>query len=169
MKIADLPRPIIYTRQTFFSLLLSGYASGVAPEIVSRFKGDPGTKRNVWEDTGGWLGIDEWRTSSLGDGSNGTTSIYQKNTLLWEMQYGGNYPEHAIPFLREALLENYSRHVWCGGRGSQKYFKDDYRYFNNVGIGSDFTNFYGQETIEQKIDGLWTPIGTHHYRGGFLY
>lgn len=169
MNIADLPRPIIYARQTFFRLLLSGYASGVTQETVPRFKGDPGTKRNIWKDEAGWLGIDEWRTSTLGDGSNGTTSIYQNKTLVWEMQYGGSYPKHVIPFLREVLLHSYSRNIWYGGRGQQVYWMDKYRYFNKLGEGSDFTSFSGQETIEEVIAGVWTPVGTHHYRGGFLY
>lgn len=169
MRIQNLPRPIIHARQTFFQLLLSGYASAITPVIAHRFEGDPGTKRNIWKDEAGWLGIDEWRTSALGDGSNGTTSIYQKNTLLWEMQYGGSYPEHVIPFLREALLFNYNQLAWYGGRGPKVYWIDKYRYFNKLGPGSNFTSFHGQEVIEEEIEGVWTPIGTHHYRGGFLY
>lgn len=169
MSFKDLLRATPKARNTFFCLLLSGYATDAPPERITRFDGDPGSKRNTWKGEDGWLGIDEWRTTPIGEGSNGTTSIYHNNTLLWEMQYGGSYPERAIPFLRRALLQTYNQQRWCGGRGAMQFFEGDFRYFNDVSDGSDFASFHGREMIEGKVNDVWTPIGGHHYRGGFLY
>jgi len=168
MSVQDLPRPIAYTKQTFFNLLLAGYATGIAPESVARFDGDSGTKRNVWKDDADWLGIDEWRTTILGNGSNGTTSIYHNKVLIWEMQYGGSYPDRAIWFLKQALHQNYSQRTWRGGRGPERFSEGSFRYYNDI-ENDDFSWFTGTETIEELRDDRWQRIGVHHYRGGFLY
>ena len=164
-----LPRPRVYAKQTFFKLLLAGYASDVKPERVPRFEGDPGTKRNTWKGDQKWHGIDEWRTCRLGDGSNGTTSIYYGSDLIWEMQYGGSYPDEAIPFLREALHVNYSASIWLGGRGPELYENETYRYRNKCTAGENFDEFNGVEYIEKMVNEEWVLLGKHAYRGGFLF
>ncbi len=169
MNLKGVPYPL-RARETFFCLLLAGYATGTEPENFARFEGDTSTKRNIWQDGKGWLGIDEWRTTPLGRGSNGTTSIYYNKVLVWEMQYGGFYPEHVIQFLRNALLENYKNQRWRGGRGPVKYRTGTLRYFNTTEDGlADFSQFSGREVVEELIDGSWEPVGGHYYRGGFLY
>jgi hypothetical protein len=169
MSNTDLCTATLQARNTFFSLLLSGYATDAPPERIIRFVGDRGTKRNTWKGEDGWLAIDEWRTTRIGDGSYGTTSIYHNTILLWEMQYGGYYPERVIPFLRRALMQSYSQQRWCGGRGPSEFFENDFCYVNDARQGTDFASFHGREMIEERINGVWTPVGEHHYRGGFLY
>lgn len=155
--------------KTFFNPLLSGYAGNCPPETVSRFEGDPGTKRNTWQGEDGWLGIDEWRTTKLGDGSNGTTSIYYRGDLVWEMQYGGSYPDKAIPFLREALMSNYTMRIWLGGRGPSVFSNGSLRYTNEVVGVNNFYDFQGSERIQEYTDDGMTLVGEHDYRGGFLF
>lgn len=167
-ELYGLPYPYARCQETFFELMLAGYATDTEPEIITRFDGDRGTKRNTWNGLGGWLGIDEWRTSPLGDGSNGTTSIYYNKMLVWEMQYGGAYPEEVIPFLRRTLAITYTQRVWCGGRGPESHHDGPLSYHNEIEYG-DFANFKGEETIfrldDEKGD---TELGYHSYRGGFV-
>ena len=164
-----IPKPRKHARETFFKLLLAGYASGVTPKRIPRFEGDPGTKRNVWQDLYGWTGIDEWRTTGIGDGSNGTTSIYYKNCLVWEMQYGGSYPKEAVPFLRQALRINYRQRIWHGGRGPDLLEGKTFRYRNELEGKNDFGEFGGVEYVDRKTNGGWITVGRHFYRGGFLF
>ncbi len=155
--------------QTYFKLLLAGYATGSEPETVCRFPGDRGTKRNLWSDEKGWIAIDEWRTSPLGDGGNGTTSIYCQNDLVWEMQYGGYYPDDVIPFLRQALSYNYDRSIWQGGRGPIEFVDGLLRYSNQI-THNDFAQFQGVESVERMIgDSRRDVVGVHWYRGGLLF
>jgi hypothetical protein len=88
---------------------------------------------------------------------------------VWEMQYGGSYPERVIPFLRQALLLNYSKNSWYGGRGPKKYSDGKFRYFNDIVDGNEFAWFDGIETIEEYDGVTWQRVGAHYYRGGFLY
>jgi hypothetical protein len=158
----------------FFKLMAAGFATGAKPELFPRFPGDESTQRHVWQDDSGWLGIDEWRTTPLGDGSNGTTSLYFAGTLVWEMQYGGYYPERAMPVLRQALALNYTNRRWFGGRGHGTLGVGNFIYHNLPVAGIDgegwgnFSEFSGTEYIEEHAAGEWLTIGIHYYRGGFL-
>jgi len=168
MEGLSLPFPNARAQQTFFDLMLAGYAADAIPERVVRFKGDLGTKCNTWGDPKDWFAIDEWRSTQCGNGSNGTTSIYYRTHPIWEMQYGGFYPERVIPFLKKALSANYIHQIWIGGRGPKVYFDSVYRYRNRPTDMSLFEEFKGKETIHEQVDGQWTEIGHHYYRGGFL-
>ncbi len=169
MDSKQFPYPITDAENTFFNLLLSGYATGRTPDVTPRFEGDLGTKRHIWQNDAGWIGIDEWRTTSLGDRSNGATSIYYNQTLIWEMTYGGSYPARTIPFLRKALLQSYIQRRWHGGRGPEMYREGNLVYYNEVHPDSDFTSFGGKEWVLETIDEKPTPVGSHQYRGGFFY
>ncbi len=147
---------------------MAGYAVDVEPKKVERFPGDPGTKRNTWEGLSGWYGIDEWRTTDLGEGSNGVTSIYYRGHLIWEMQYGGQYPNRVIPFLRKMLERNYTQGIWLGGRGPAAYKEGVFSYENRV-EKNNFADFCGKETVyEIYPNGGDHAIGHHYYRGGFV-
>lgn len=168
MEGLSLPFPNARAQQTFFELMLAGYASDTPPERIVRFEGDAGTKRNTWGDPKDWLAIDEWRSTQYGTGSNGTTSIYYNSHLIWEMQYGGWFPDNAIPFLKEALHSQYEKREWYGGRGGVSYSNGAYRYRNDVFKGNSFNRFQGIEFIDLMDSGRWIEIGKHYYRGGFL-
>lgn len=170
MGFAKSPYPEKEAKQAFFKLMLAGFATDAKSSLVPRFQHDLGTNRTIWQDDNtGWLGIDEWRTSPRGDGSNDTTSLYHRKDLLWEMQYGGAYPKQAIPFLQKALLQAYTKHIWLGGRGLEGSLGGGYVYYNNPHPDSHFSKFNGQEYIIRTVDGKQEYVGTHTYHGGWLY
>lgn len=150
--------------------MLAGYTSAEKPKSWQRFPGDAGTKQHIWPNHGnpneaGWLVIDEWRTTPYGDGSNGTTSLYHKGILTWEMVYGGFYPEDVISFLKETIREAYTDHHWKGGRGRAFASDNKHRYTNEA--HGDFARFYGSEHIETLGENGYG--GFHRYWGGFMY
>ncbi len=153
-------------RNFFFEFMLAGYASGRTPETVIRFPGDYGTKRHSYGNLAGWYGIDEWRTTKFHDGSAGTTSLYHKGHLVWEMHYFGHYPEACLSFLKSALLACYQSSIWEGGRGPERFEDDVWRYQNMVNYDRDLTRFSGREFILNRA--TLQEAGEHRYFGGSL-
>lgn len=156
---------------TFFALMMCGYGSGTKPKARRHLDLGLFAKyfRIVLPD--GWHGVDEWRESTLlGHYSSGSTLIYFKKVLVWEMHYSGWYLPEAIPTLKLALRQNYEASIWNGGRGPIYYPNDPCGYGNYpVGDGS-FGRFSGTEYITMA-DSLGYPktLGKHNYSGGFLF
>ena len=104
--------------------------------------------------------------------SSGFTTIWYvtmfKEIPVWTMSYGGSYPKEVIPFLKLALMENYSKNIFNGGRGlpefvHKKYPKLTYNNCDEELCGfSHFSEFKGYECISDEYDEY---VGHHHYQG----
>ncbi len=142
----------------------SGYISDREPEQVPQYQNF--TKRFVHE-IRGFKVVDEWTSVSGEDFSFGRTMVWRDGFPLWVMQYYGYYKERAIPFLKEALTENYvRRRVFLAGRGPDFYQSRelDLNYSNAVHQGSTFTAFTALESIQDRSNG--EHLGHHRIMGG---
>jgi hypothetical protein len=109
--------------------------------------------------------LDTYCTTPLNDKSVGFTIIWFDDIPIWTMNYGGEYPEHTIPFLKLALQSTIIRRDFIGGRGPSRFTHEDYPdliYTNNVySMKRAFSNFSGQEHIYEKGN----LVGHHDYWG----
>ncbi len=124
-------------------------------------EGRPGNKcvEYIEED---WLVVDEYSTTR-GKKSGGTTRIWFRNVLVWEMHYWGEYDERAISILKEALFSAYRIENFFGSRGPRTVSQRGLEYRNNPSHSSNFAKFSGHE----KVVG-WSPrekLGYHEYAG----
>ncbi len=139
-KAGASPREVIEeAEQIFFEAMLSGYAE---------------FKRGLWRVS------DTWIVGTYGN-SAGWTTMFWRERPFWNMQYQGCYRDEAIPFLKRALLENYRKRIFLGGRGPTKFeIREGFvalRYENTPtrslrlsgGMASGFDQFYGEERITQ--------------------
>jgi len=152
-------------RAFFFEFMLNGYAGKRKPENILRFPEDRGTKRHTYGNLSSWYGIDEWRSANQGNGSSGTTSLYYKRSLIWEMHYIGHYQDESIDCLKHALSTAYRKNLWLGGRGPKESTFDKWVYQNHC-TENDFARFSGRETITDR--NLAKIVGEHRYFGGLL-
>ncbi|HVZ76051.1 MAG TPA: DUF5680 domain-containing protein [Candidatus Paceibacterota bacterium] len=112
--------------------------------------------------------IDRWGNDPASGKPSGSTFITVADTPAWVMWYGGDsYNEDVLPFLREALIENYRENKFCGGRGPATYRKGNLLYTNK--FEGDFLHFSGHEYIEYVRDNEEKQnAGSHKYWGGSL-
>lgn len=142
-------------QNAFFDAMLAGYVMGGTKTTLPDM---PGVKVITFE-SGDFRVVDSYITTPHSAKSAGTTTIWGRNRPVWLMQYGGEYPEHTIPFLKECLLMNYKERHFYGGRGPE-IVEGQFIYLNKV-ENNDFGNFYGEESIH--VGGQ--RIGFHWYRG----
>lgn len=159
-------------QQTFFDLMLNGYADRHrTPEETGFFPGDTSVRRFVWPLDGkpnkkDWFAIDQWVISPGRRGSFGNTILYHHGIPVWCMQYTGEYPDEVRRFLKGALFHTFSSKEWCGGRGPKEYGGTG-RIYQNEWNGN-FESFRGEEFIATKDGSFFEKCGGHIYAGGFL-
>jgi hypothetical protein len=108
---------------------------------------------------------DRWGTDPGSGKPSGQTIIYHRTIPIWAMWYGGDsYPKQALPLLKSALLENYSKGIFTGGRGPGFFGDSLYSYINEA--EGDFARFSGRERIGDED--MQVQIGSHFYWGGSL-
>ena len=99
----------------FFFEAMSGemsYAGGGKAEPISDMPGWKGYR----VEKGPFLLVDRYVV--LPDGSSlGFTTEWENGQTRLHMSYGGHYPKPLVSFLKQVLLEAYSRKAWRGGRG----------------------------------------------------
>jgi hypothetical protein len=94
--------------------------------------------------------------------SSGTTTIWLQDKPVWIMHYGGHYPDVAMGFLKECLLEAYvRRREFFGGRGPYFVRGERFTYVNRV-ASEAFSDFEGEERVFDLDN---REIGSHWYRG----
>jgi hypothetical protein len=153
----------------FFEAMKQGWA---APVQKLPIPGLPGSK-SIPFTSGEYSLLDYYFVAPDSDVSYGTTAIWVADKPVWIMHYGGWYNKQVIPFLKRALMRNYSCNVFLGGRGPERLEGEDHtlQYINNV-EQSDFGNFRGHECIisTSHNTGLLpgSKFGDHHYFGGFF-
>lgn len=143
----------------FFEAMRNGYVSGKTP---SQLKDKSFCIQYV---KGLWRVTDRWDVGVLPCiNVSGETRIFYDNIQVWVMQYFGAYAQKVIPFLKGALLENYQKNIFLGGRGPQEYTSENLTYQNKIDAGSSFHNFRGEERIfhDEHL------MGEHRYQGGLL-
>ena len=101
--------------------------------------------------------------------SEGFTKIRFQNFPVWSMSYGGSYPKEVIPFLKLALMENYSKKIFNGGRGPSTFRHSEFpqlTYENNLSFCyNDLKGLKKHEVYEYISTPGRGSIGTHWYHG----
>jgi hypothetical protein len=155
--------------EKFFSHAMTeeGYASPKSkPRAVPNL---PGSKQIVFE-RDQWLFTDTWHTTRASDFTGGATHIYFDTTLVWMMHYFGNYPKHLIPYVFKALVAEYRKNSFNGGRGPQKLiFQREKLIYKNHAEASRFEYFSGLETLgPTDVPHDNKNSGWHRYHGGLM-
>ncbi|MDO8472033.1 MAG: DUF5680 domain-containing protein [bacterium] len=160
-----MPIQAFEVHDLFCEAMLAGWVSGAEPEVLPQF---PGFKCYQYE-KGSFTLIDMFCSSRL-HVSFGQTIVWFADQPVWMMNYSGQYPNRAIPFLKDVLQIAYSTGNTLGGRGAAYISGDDYVYFNHNPAGTNFADSYGTEYIFEKTDAddftrmQACEIGHHHYR-----
>jgi len=133
---------------------------------------------------GFWM-VDRFCGNDYCSQSFGTTSILvwdgdlQKWQPVWAMQYSGWYEKEAVPFLKLALMENYAKRIFHGGRGPRDFEIDDCQfqyscvshrgYIGDLvrGRGTSFNRFWGNEGIRDNDNG-GRIVGEYQFSGQIL-
>lgn len=164
------PEKVVEAVKTFFfEAMKSGWAM---PVTKTPIPGLPGSKSIPFKQ-GEFSLLDYYFVNPWSNSSYGTTVIWIAENPIWVMHYGGWYDKRAIPFLKRALMRNYSRNVFMGGRGPERLEGEDHtlQYLNRVDK-NDFAEFRGYEYIVSASDQSGVPagqkLGEHHYFGGLL-
>ena len=88
----------------FLEAMQKGWAAGYGCDNRTEFEKGP------------WRVVDQWLVGSEGH-SAGWTAQYLHDLPFWQMHYQGRYDKQAIPFVKHALLMNYTNRVFYAGRG----------------------------------------------------
>lgn len=152
-----------------------GYAGNAKKSTITEL---PNSKVITFK-KGKWTVVDCYFVTLLSNSSFGTTIIYYDDVPVWMMQYHGEYPKEAIPFLKRALRSCYDHGKFVGGRGPTTYEERDgqgYTYHNSLPM-SDFHsnephNFAGREDIVKYYRYRYgvrsRVVGWHEYSGQLL-
>ncbi len=155
-------------QQCFFAAMMQGWAAEVKAVPVPDM---PGHKQTIYEN-GKFRVIDRFCVSSAGMSAGATTIWYTKDPI-WFMSYGGIYSKEDIPFLKRALVYNYSRGFFLGGRGPTMYLdemsegkfqQDNLLIYDNREQFGSFRSFRGHERI-CLAENPSTVRGWHDYWG----
>jgi len=146
--------------EAFFAAMKAGYAN---PNAIKRtIPNLPGSK-SITVEHGQFLIVDAWVVNPKSDKSSGDTWIFKNDQAVWKMSYQGEYPPHAIKFLKNALQEAYGHNDFVGGRGPL-FFSSGIRTYTNFPEG-DWKNFHG---LEQVLNQYQEIVGWHEYQGLYL-
>lgn len=145
-------------QEFFFKAMIQGWACGVEKINMPNM---PGYKKIEFRDGNFYL-ADLYCVTPESDKSAGTTTIWVNGIPVWWMSFNGFYNEKAIAFLKEALLDVYSKHIFLGGRGPRGFKGSGMTYINNP-WKNDFSDFEGKEEI--LVRGTRQSLGWHRYRG----
>ncbi len=150
----------------FFEAMCYGHASSRRPFVLH---GLPWSQGLLYTD-GHWRVTDTWETSEWSRYSGGVTRIYYNGNLIWMMHYFGAYSEEAIPCLKAALLANYQKSLFFGGRGPDRFTFGEFTYHNwsKNKSSSKFENFSGEEMMFHERGDHRGMIGEHRYHGGLM-
>lgn len=150
-------------QDVFFAAMCDGYASEV-PKISS-IQELPDSKVITFVD-GPFKIVDTYFVNENTHYSAGLTLIYHEGKIVWFMSYAGLYDEPEISFLKQALLMNYRRAIFHGGRGPEYWKEEDgaQRCYRNH-VSGNFAHFSGKETIADRGGAI---IGGHEYHGRLL-
>ena len=154
----------------FFEAMQQGWAAGGTPMPMRHFRGWHKIEFTDWKKYRGLMLRDCWGIDPDSGRPSGQTIIFEHTFPVWAMWYGkGGYKKEGLPFLREVLMENYSRHIFRSGRGPQKW---RIRGRGGEGISyrnwseGDFSQFKGQEVLfDEKGQ---KELGHHEFWGGSL-
>jgi hypothetical protein len=113
-------------RNVFFAAMQRGYAARPRKGTIAQL---PGSKTIPYV-KGPWDVIDTYITTNLSEASGGMTCIYHDCRIVWMMQYMGEYDTRAIPCLKAALRDAYTKEEFWGGRGSPDFVHDGLIYTN---------------------------------------
>ena len=154
----------------FFEAMRSGWTVSASKVPITDL---PGSKSIPFKQ-GSFSLLDYYFLCPTSNSRYGTTVIWIAETPIWVMHYGGWYDRRVISFLKQALMRNYNRNVFMGGRGPERLENDDntLQYLNNV-EQNDFGDFRGHEyiiaTSEQDFGvPAGTKLGKYNYFGGLL-
>ncbi|MDD4804070.1 MAG: DUF5680 domain-containing protein [Candidatus Pacebacteria bacterium] len=159
---------ILYeARIIFFKALLAGYAGKSDkkdPRLTKTISMFGFEKTNTYR-YGNFIVVDRWTVSDHSNISSGTTVILFVEVPVWIMTYSGSYPKNVIPFLKEALSEQYKTGEFRGGRGPYRWVSEKFLYRNNVHENevNNFSCFSGHEEIVDQKTGK--VLGFHEYSG----
>ena len=145
--------------RVFFMAMQQGYAGSASKGKIADM---PGSKTIPFE-SGDFKLLDCYFVN--GHYSAGQTIIWDKDVPVWMMSYQGWYVKDAIPFLKQALGETYSKNEFLGGRGPNCFRSGEMIYINTVEPPNDFRHFRGREEVFGRHD---LSIGWHEYQGLFL-
>lgn len=149
----------------FFEAMRSGWATSSPKKPLP---GLLGTKSISFE-KGDLKLLDYYYVAPKSDCSYGTTVIWQSEIPRWVMHYGGFYEKRAIPTLKAALQDAYSRNFFYGGRGPDLFIGDSpFRYENKLDnpASGGFEDFCGHERVCDVYEER--EVGWHDYFGGLL-
>lgn len=160
----------------FLEAMRQGYASGMVRMAAPVL---PGTKSTEFK-RGLWRVVDTW-ISGNGGHSAGWTTMFMGDHAFWQMSYQGRYEQRALPFLKRALMENYSKNIFLGGRGPENFSDgsgDGLLIYKNEPLVSahsrepthEFDEFYRIETITSirktdEVKSFSYPVGFHRVQG----
>ncbi|TSC56630.1 MAG: Uncharacterized protein G01um101418_254 [Parcubacteria group bacterium Gr01-1014_18] len=153
----------------FFEAMREGWAVQSPKIPISNL---PGSK-SIPYSKGEYFLLDYYFVAPNSNSSYGSTVIWIAGRPVWLMHYGGWYDEPVIPFLKRALMQNYSENFFWGGRGPERLEGESHtlQYLNNV-EQNDFNSFRGSEYIISTSDQSGKPegqkLGGHHYFGGLF-
>lgn len=156
-------------RRFFFEAISKGWASGnngapIRPENVHE-----GWREIGYNDHAAFPGyslIDQWGKDVVSGKPAGSTFIHYHGVPVWAMWYGKeSYEKKALPFLQKALLFNYDRRLFVGGRGPRLFDIGAGLKYVNKPKGT-FAQFEGEEYIEDLSTGV--RLGSHKYWGRSL-
>ncbi|MEK7639236.1 MAG: hypothetical protein AAB388_03705 [Patescibacteria group bacterium] len=146
----------------FFAAMRQGYAAdcvkGSLPDL-------PGSK-SIEYTHDDWRVLDVYFVTVDSNWSAGSTTIWFMNRPVWIMQYAGWYEEAALPCLKAALADAYTRGDYVGGRGPEYFDYDSHaRYWNKVAKNCFTGLTQGEEEVE-SADGQ--SLGRHFYHAFWL-
>jgi hypothetical protein len=162
--MSEVNRKILKAAQEhFFRAMQVGYVAGAKGVEV------PGTPKykQIEYKSGDFRIVDQYGSSQAGK-SEGTTRIRFCDDPVWVMSYGGFYRKNEIPFLKRALMQNYEKRHFTGGRGPslmtdlELMLEGDSPVYVNWFTG-DFMRFSGREEIRTCDSD--SPLGWHDYMG----
>ena len=154
--------PLRDVEMFFFQAMMQGYADNE----TKRKTVDMLHHKEVDIIQGDWRCLDRYCVTPLSDKSAGSTTIWYQGIPVWVMNYGGDYKEEAIDFLKLALRSNYEEMIFLGCRGPAifTHLDNPLIYTNSMSKDSHgFGDFKGCETIKNKS--TYTMLGYHEYWG----
>ena len=157
-----------FAERSFFEGMRQGWASGAPARKDFPFPGAKGYGFNFKSHDCHLHLMDYYFVNSLSRVSYGTKMFLYQGDPIWIMHYGGWYDKKAIPFVKAALMDAYSRGVFRGGRGQASFYNNESYpslLYTNLGDPLGFDNFKGREFV---TDGFGKLLGEHNYFGGIL-